>query len=81
MSTKETARSAGTLVQEVNTQLNIPKKVNLWMLTQYFWGKETLERPMKSPLLCRDPEVEMVAKMGHRVKISLQSPTFAPHPP
>ena len=43
-----------------------------------FWGKETLERPMKSPLLCRDPEVEMVAKMGHRVKISLQSPTFAP---
>ena len=28
--------------------------------------------------LCRDPMVEMLAKIGRRVKISLQSPTFAP---
>ena len=45
MSTKETARSAGTLVREVNGRLNIPKKVNLWTLTQYFGEKKRLNAP------------------------------------
>ena len=40
MSTKEMLCSTGTLVREVNGRLNIPKKVNLWTLTQYFGEKK-----------------------------------------
>ena len=76
MSTKEcrNARARGNWFTKGT--IRDPRKRNLW----YFGEKKRFNAPTRSPppLLCRDPVVEMVAKIGHRVKISLQSPTFAP---
>ena len=87
MWTKERLCSAGTLVQEENgsqrglLQISGKEIYAGWPVSWYFGSEEMVWRPHEVPSpsqLCRDPMVEMLAKIGRRVKISLQSPTFAP---
>ena len=75
-------RSCKGLMLDKGGAIDPRKRKFMLVDPKYFGQKKCFNAPTRCPrpplpLLCRDPASKMVAKIGHRVKISLQSPTFA----